>query len=160
MENTNYDVITSVGYLNEKYGLKKSHYIEKFIKCIHRKINIDVSKITDAYVNSLNPWVKVKLFLLLVTLSEKGGPEYWLDKTDGEKNSEASSTDNSLENSTKGADSAGSAALRDEMVKSHKTFSQLLQSKSYSITSTKILRNRLTTRIMYFRQFGQTSWKD
>ncbi|CAI4586025.1 CQS_1a_G0031710.mRNA.1.CDS.1 [Saccharomyces cerevisiae] len=120
MENTNYDVITSVGYLNEKYGLKKSHYIEKFIKCIHRKINIDVSKITDAYVNSLNPWVKVKLFLLLVTLSEKGGPEYWLDKTDGEKNSEASSADNSLENSTKGADSAGSTALRDEMVKSHK----------------------------------------
>ena len=55
-----------------------------------------------------------------MTLSEKGGPEYWLDKTDGEKNSEASSTDNSLENSTKGADSAGSTALRDEMVKSHK----------------------------------------
>ncbi|CAI4044754.1 Aan1p SKDI_11G1390 [Saccharomyces kudriavzevii IFO 1802] len=118
--NTNYDVITSVGYLNEKYGLKKSHYIEKFIKCIHRKINIDVSKITDAYVDSLNPWVKVKLFLLLVTLSEKGGPEYWLDKTEGDKNSESSSSEYGTTNAAKGESNAKFSALKDEMTKTHK----------------------------------------
>lgn len=82
LEGTNYDVITSVGYLNEKYGLRESHYIEKFIKCIHRKINVDASKISNKYVESLDPWVKSKLFLLLVTLSERGGPEYWIDKED------------------------------------------------------------------------------
>lgn len=82
MGGTNYDIITSVAYLNEKYGLKKSHYIEKFIKCIHRKINVDASKISNKYVENLDPWVKSKLFLLLVALSEKGGPEYWVDKED------------------------------------------------------------------------------
>lgn len=82
LEGTNYDIITSVAYLNEKYGLRKSHYIEKFIKCIHRKINVDASKINDQFINDLSPWVKSKLFLLLVTLSERGGPEYWLDKND------------------------------------------------------------------------------
>ncbi|CAI4045183.1 hypothetical protein N7582_003458 [Saccharomyces uvarum] len=120
LENTNYDVITSVGYLNEKYGLKKSHYIEKFIKCIHRKINIDVSKITDDYVDSLSPWVKIKLFLLLVTLSEKGGPEYWLDKTDGDKNSGSLSSENGLDDSISGEDSAKLSTLKDEMAKAHK----------------------------------------
>lgn len=78
--NTKYDVITSVGYLSEKYGLRKSHYIENFIKCIHRKINSDVSKIDDSLVDSLSPAMKSKLFLLLVTLSERGGPDYWIDK--------------------------------------------------------------------------------
>lgn len=82
IDGTNYDVITSVGYLHEKYGLKKSHFIEQFIKCIHKKLNIDVSRIKDEYVENLDPWVKVKLFLLLVTLSERGGPDYWLDKND------------------------------------------------------------------------------
>ena len=82
MGGTNYDVITSVAYLNEKYGLRKTHYIEKFIKCIHRKINVDASKINSKYVENLDPWVKSKLFLLLVALSEKGGPEYWVDKED------------------------------------------------------------------------------
>lgn len=82
LEGTNYDIITSVAYLNEKYGLRKSHYIEKFIKCIHRKINVDASKISDQFIDDLSPWVKSKLFLLLVTLSERGGPEYWLDKND------------------------------------------------------------------------------
>lgn len=81
-EGTNYDLITSVDYLNEKYGIRKSHYIEKFLKCIHRKIDHDVNRISDKYVNSLNPWIKIKLFLLLVTLSQRGGPEYWMDKND------------------------------------------------------------------------------
>ena len=85
LEGTNYDVITSVGYLTEKYGLRKSHYIEKFIRCIHRKISVDVSKISDKYVDSLSPWIKSKLFLLLVTLSERGGPDYWLDKDEEER---------------------------------------------------------------------------
>lgn len=85
MEGTNYDIITSVAYLNEKYGLRKSHYIEKFIKCIHRKINVDVSRIDDKYIEQLSPWVKSKLFLLLVTLSERGGPEYWIDKNEPDK---------------------------------------------------------------------------
>ncbi|KAG0670294.1 hypothetical protein C6P45_002604 [Maudiozyma exigua] len=78
--NTKYDVITSVGYLSEKYGLRKSHYIENFIKCIHKKINSDVSKIDDSLIDSLSPAMKSKLFLLLVTLSERGGPDYWIDK--------------------------------------------------------------------------------
>ena len=120
MDDTNYDVITSVGYLNEKYGLKKSHYIEKFIKCIHKKINIDVSKITDAYIDTLNPWVKVKLFLLLVTLSEKGGPEYWLDKTDGDKNSGSSLSEDGLGSSVESEDVPKFSTLKDEMVKTHK----------------------------------------
>ncbi|CAB4256370.1 similar to Saccharomyces cerevisiae YKL075C Putative protein of unknown function [Maudiozyma barnettii] len=90
--NTKYDVITSVGYLSEKYGLRKSHYIENFIKCIHRKINSDVSKIPDEFVDSLSPAVKSKLFLLLVTLSERGGPDYWIDKN----NSEIEDTDNDI----------------------------------------------------------------
>lgn len=88
LEGTNYDVITSVGYLTEKYGLRKSHYIEKFIRCIHRKISVDVSKISDKYVDSLSPWIKSKLFLLLVTLSERGGPDYWLDKDEEERETE------------------------------------------------------------------------
>lgn len=78
--NTKYDVITSVGYLSERYGLRKSHYIENFIKCIHRKINSDVNKIDDSLIDSLSPAMKSKLFLLLVTLSERGGPDYWIDK--------------------------------------------------------------------------------
>lgn len=81
-EGTNYDLITSVEYLNEKYGIRKSHYIEKFLKCIHRKIDYDVNRLSDKFVESLNPWIKVKLFLLLVTLSQRGGPEYWMDKSE------------------------------------------------------------------------------
>ncbi|QLL34206.1 hypothetical protein HG536_0G00630 [Torulaspora globosa] len=81
-EGTNYDLITSVEYLNEKYGIRKSHYIEKFLKCIHRKIDYDVNRLSDKFVNSLNPWIKIKLFLLLVTLSQRGGPEYWMDKNE------------------------------------------------------------------------------
>lgn len=84
LQGTKYDVITSVGYLSEKYGLRKTHYIENFLSCIHRKINHDVSRIPDAYVDALNPWAKAKLYLLLVTLSERGGPDYWLDKNNAE----------------------------------------------------------------------------
>ena len=90
-EGSNYDVITSVKYLNGKYGLKKSHYIKKFINCIHTKINLDVAKISDEYVGSLSPWVKVKLFLLLITLSQRGGPEYWLEK--GDQNNKSSTNE-------------------------------------------------------------------
>lgn len=79
-QGTDYSLITSVDYLNEKYGIRKSHYIEKFIKCIHKKIDHDVNRISDEYVESLGPWVKIKFFLLLVTLSQRGGPEYWMDK--------------------------------------------------------------------------------
>ncbi|KAG0656025.1 hypothetical protein C6P44_005385 [Monosporozyma unispora] len=100
LEGSNYDVITSVAYLNEKYGLRESHYIEKFIKCIHRKINMDASKISHKYVESLDPWVKSKLFLLLVTLSERGGPEYWIDKEDqkNDKKDAAANPDGSKTN--------------------------------------------------------------
>lgn len=86
-EGTNYDLITSVQYLNEKYGIRKSHYIEKFLKCIHRKIDYDVNRMSDKFVDSLNPWIKIKLFLLLVTLSQRGGPEYWMDKNEQTHNS-------------------------------------------------------------------------
>ncbi|GAV54318.1 hypothetical protein ZYGR_0AL00500 [Zygosaccharomyces rouxii] len=86
-EGTDYNLITSVEYLNEKYDIRKSHYIEKFIKCIHKKIDHDVNKISDKYIQSLGPWVKIKFFLLLVTLSQRGGPEYWMDKDQNEDNS-------------------------------------------------------------------------
>ncbi|CCE65940.1 hypothetical protein TPHA_0N01590 [Tetrapisispora phaffii CBS 4417] len=82
-KDTSYKMITSIEYLNNKYGLKKTYYIEKFIKCIHKKIDTDVNKISDNYVDSLTPWVKVKLFFLLIALSQRGGPEYWLEKSDG-----------------------------------------------------------------------------
>lgn len=85
-EGTDYNLITSVEYLNEKYGIRKSHYIEKFIKCIHKKIDHDVNKISDEYIEALGPWVKVKFFLLLVTLSQRGGPEYWMDKDQNDDN--------------------------------------------------------------------------
>lgn len=91
---TVYDTITSIEYLNFKYGLRKSHYIKKFIKCIHRKINEDVSKVSDKYVEDLSPWVKVKLFMLLVTLSERGGPEYWIDKNELDKDKKQDDDEN------------------------------------------------------------------
>ncbi|CCK71456.1 Aan1p KNAG_0H00400 [Huiozyma naganishii CBS 8797] len=103
LQDTNYDLITSVAYLNEKYGLKKAHYIEKFVKCIHRKINLDASRISDQYVETLGPWIKSKLFLLIVTLAERGGPEYWLDKNDQLK--DESREDNDADHS--GDDDAG-----------------------------------------------------
>ncbi|CCF57397.1 hypothetical protein KAFR_0C04060 [Kazachstania africana CBS 2517] len=95
IEGSNYDVITSVAYLSEKYGLRKTHYISKFIRCIHRKINRDVSRISDKYTDQLSPWAKSKLFLLLVTLSERGGPEYWLDKDEHGSAAEKKATDSS-----------------------------------------------------------------
>lgn len=88
-EGSNYITITSMEYINSKYGLKKSQYIEKFIRCIHKKINYDVSKISDHFVENLSPWMKVKLFLLLVTLSERGGPDYWSDKKEDDVNTAA-----------------------------------------------------------------------
>ncbi|AQZ16469.1 YKL075C [Zygosaccharomyces parabailii] len=92
-QGTDYNIITSVDYLNEKYGIRKSHYIEKFIKCIHKKIDHDVNLITNEYVDSLGPWVKIKFFLLLVTLSQRGGPEYWMDKDHIPVSAEGSSSD-------------------------------------------------------------------
>ncbi|GCF01008.1 hypothetical protein ZYGM_001200 [Zygosaccharomyces mellis] len=93
-EGTDYNLITSVGYLNEKYDIRKSHYIEKFIKCIHKKINRDVNKISDKHIHSLGPWVKIKFFLLLVTLSQRGGPEYWMDKDHDEDNATLNASEN------------------------------------------------------------------
>lgn len=94
---TVYDTITSIEYLNFKYGLRKSHYIKKFVRCIHRKINEDVSRISDEIVEMLSPWVKIKLFLLLVTLSERGGPEYWFDKNEADKDQKDTEKDGSPE---------------------------------------------------------------
>lgn len=88
-EGTNYDLITSMDYLTEKYGIKKTHYIEKFLKCIHKKMDHGVNKISDKYIGSLNPWVKIKFFLLLVTLAQRGGPEYWMDKNEQDRDSSA-----------------------------------------------------------------------
>lgn len=77
---TNYVEITSMKYLVEKYGKRRAEIIHAFIRCIHKKINHDVNRVTDSIVMRLSPWVKTKLFLLLVTLSQRGGPEYWSDK--------------------------------------------------------------------------------
>lgn len=83
--NTQYLTITSYRYLTDKYGKRKASSIGKFIKCIHRKINKDISSIESTVVEKLTPWTKIKLFLLLVTLSQRGGPEYWLDKNESAK---------------------------------------------------------------------------
>lgn len=115
---TVYDTITSIEYLNFKYGLRKSHYIKKFIKCIHRKINEDVSKISDKYVEELSPWVKVKLFMLLVTLSERGGPEYWIDKNEPDKDKhkdENLNTEGEDEKEQKGSDSDSTGKKKETL---------------------------------------------
>lgn len=115
---TVYDTITSIEYLNFKYGLRKSHYIKKFIKCIHRKINEDVSKISDKYVEELSPWVKVKLFMLLVTLSERGGPEYWIDKNEPDKDKhkdENLKTEGEDEKEQKGSDSDNTGKKKETL---------------------------------------------
>ncbi|CEP62789.1 Aan1p LALA0_S06e03884g [Lachancea lanzarotensis] len=79
----NYETITSMAYLAEKYGEKRAENIARFVKCIHRQINSGVNRISDLQVNSLLPWTRVRLFLLLVTLSQKGGSDYWT-QSDGE----------------------------------------------------------------------------
>ena len=77
-------MVTSRPYLIERYGERKAATIRSFVKCIHRKINDDVTRISDERVtHGVSKWEKSKLFLLLVTLSQRGGPEYWLDKTNG-----------------------------------------------------------------------------
>ncbi|SCW03905.1 LAFE_0H01618g1_1 [Lachancea fermentati] len=80
LEESNYERVISMSYLTEKYGERKAANILRFIKCIHRKINRGVSRISDERIDAMKPWNKVKLFLLLVTLSQRGGPDYWLDK--------------------------------------------------------------------------------
>ncbi|AEY96352.1 FADR133Wp [Eremothecium gossypii FDAG1] len=83
-QGTRYQVVTSRPYLIERYGERKAATIRSFVKCIHRKINDDVTRISDERVtHGVSKWEKSKLFLLLVTLSQRGGPEYWLDKTNG-----------------------------------------------------------------------------
>lgn len=80
-QDTNYKTVTSMEYLSTNYGQRTARIIHSFISCIHRKINHDVSKISDNVVLKLiRPMDKLKLFLLLVTLSQRGGPDYWLDK--------------------------------------------------------------------------------
>lgn len=80
-QGTNYNTITSMDYLCSNYGQRTARIIHSFIGCIHRKLNHDVSKIDDEVVlTMLKPWDKIKLFLLLVTLSQRGGPDYRLDK--------------------------------------------------------------------------------
>ncbi|SCU83101.1 LAME_0C03972g1_1 [Lachancea meyersii CBS 8951] len=74
----NYEAITSMPYLAQKYGEKRAENISRFVKCIHKQINSGVNRISDLQVNSLLPWTRVRLFLLLVTLSQKGGSDYWI----------------------------------------------------------------------------------
>lgn len=118
-EGTNYDLITSIEYLNEKFGIRKSHYIEKFLKCIHRKMDHDVNRISDKYVNALNPWVKIKFFLLLVTLSQRGGPEYWMDKNDQEKISNTNAVARMKQQSQKQSKDSNSIFSLTEQIMRH-----------------------------------------
>lgn len=83
LRQSNYKTITSMPYLVEKYGEKKAENIARFIKCIHKRINGGVNRISDLQANSILPWTRVRLFLLLVTLSQRGGSDYWMEK-DGE----------------------------------------------------------------------------
>ncbi|SCU79516.1 LAFA_0B03642g1_1 [Lachancea sp. 'fantastica'] len=79
----NYETITSMPYLADKYGEKRAENIARFVKCIHKQINSGVNRISDLQVHSLLPWTRVRLFLLLVTLSQKGGSDYWI-QSEGE----------------------------------------------------------------------------
>ncbi|SCU96417.1 LANO_0E13454g1_1 [Lachancea nothofagi CBS 11611] len=79
----NYETITSISYLTEKYGEKRAENIFRFVKCIHKQINSGVNRISDLQASSILPWTRVRLFLLLVTLSQRGGSDYWMEK-DGE----------------------------------------------------------------------------
>lgn len=80
-QGTNYKTVTSMEYLNTNYGQRTARIVHSFVKCIHRKLNHDVSRISDDVVlKMIKPWDKIKLFLLLVTLSQRGGPNYWSDK--------------------------------------------------------------------------------
>ncbi|SCU85728.1 LADA_0D09274g1_1 [Lachancea dasiensis] len=80
LRQSNYEAITSMPYLADKYGEKCAHNIILFVKCIHKQINSGVNIISDMQARSILPWTKVRLFLLLVTLSQRGGADYWLDK--------------------------------------------------------------------------------
>ncbi|AET38912.1 Aan1p Ecym_3426 [Eremothecium cymbalariae DBVPG len=81
---TTYQKVTSMSYLIDNYGEHKATTITSFMRCIHRKINHDVCRISDDHIiHNVSKWEKSKLFLLLVTLSQRGGPEYWMDKTNG-----------------------------------------------------------------------------
>ncbi|KAG0677642.1 hypothetical protein C6P41_004841 [Kluyveromyces marxianus] len=80
-QDTNYKTVTSMDYLSTNYGQRTARIIYSFISCIHRKINHDVSKISDEMISKvMRPMDKLKLFLLLVMLSQRGGPDYWMDK--------------------------------------------------------------------------------
>ncbi|QLG71754.1 hypothetical protein HG535_0C01030 [Zygotorulaspora mrakii] len=102
-DGTCYNLITSIEYLNEKYGIRKTHYIEKFLKCIHKKMDQGVNRISNDYVERLDPWAKVKFFLLLIMLSQRGGPEYWMDKNDQEKDISSNVKQNQQEIKKKGS---------------------------------------------------------
>lgn len=82
VDGCDYNFITNPEYLDEKYGSEKSFYIKNFIRCIHEKIDSDIRSMDDAFIDSLDPWLKSKLFLLLVTLSEQGGSDYRIDDDD------------------------------------------------------------------------------
>lgn len=80
-QDTNYKTVTSMDYLSTNYGQRTARIIYSFISCIHRKINHDVSNISDEMISKvMRPMDKLKLFLLLVILSQRGGPDYWMDK--------------------------------------------------------------------------------
>ncbi|KAL6947188.1 hypothetical protein ACO0QE_002064 [Hanseniaspora vineae] len=102
---TRYSYMTSSAYLKKKYS-QKAVKIKEFIDCIHCKITTDVNasriKKFENLQNidqqlrektSLSPsaspqkdtdynekWRKMELFLLLVFLSQRGGPDYWCDQ--------------------------------------------------------------------------------
>ncbi|CAR21539.1 Aan1p [Lachancea thermotolerans CBS 6340] len=80
LRQSNYRTITSISYLTEKYGEKKAENIARFVRCIHKQINSGVNRISDLQASSILPWTRVRLFLLLVTLSQRGGSDYWMGK--------------------------------------------------------------------------------
>lgn len=115
-ETTNFDVITSATCFFYKYGLGKDHCIKKFLNCIRRKNSVNASKTDNICIKNLDPWLKTELFLLLVTLPEKGGPEYWIDKED-QKNEDEYKVSDETDTDTSKVYSNKNSPLRIEVEK-------------------------------------------
>ncbi|SCU90221.1 LAMI_0E01134g1_1 [Lachancea mirantina] len=133
VDRTNYREITSMSYLARKYGEKSAVNIRKFIKCIHRKINIGVSAINDEQIEQMWAWDKVKLFLLLVTLSQRGGPDYWIDR-DGEskENLKPKNADPPVEKNEKRFYTLTEQIMRFNL---NEDFNELIHDENYVLSS-------------------------
>ena len=174
---TRYSYMTSSAFLKKKYS-QKAVKIKEFIDCIHCKITTDVNasrikkfenlqnidqqlkeKTTLSPSNSPQKdqdynekWRKMELFLLLVFLSQRGGPDYWCDQKPvneevvnatqqpepgltAQATEQSGKAEPSQNNNTKNA-SASSSSGKDKRKRKHKTLTEYIIkqniNKSYS----------------------------